>query len=169
MIDSFKFEDVLIGRTDEGERVYLSADLRWLDRQAETVMHNTVPGYFELIITGLLVEPRRQIRNACAAGQIIDDLARVTRPVKGITEADIRALLSIWKRHSGNGMHALCDHQHEIWTADKDYSGGRRLDLDAIGTCKKGNYRAGSKWLVSILPEYAMDRTFDIFMRASAA
>ena len=162
----FKFEDVFIGRTDAGERIYLTAELRYREGPAETVRHNPLTGYHELRITGLAVEPRRQLRNAYAAGQIVGELSKVTRPAPGLTEEDIRALVSIWKRWHLNGMRSLCFHQHEVWTEDKRYGHGRMLDLDAIGTCKEG-YRAGSGWLVDILPEYAMDRTHQIFQWAT--
>jgi hypothetical protein len=162
-MDTFKFEDVFVGRTAESERVYITAQTRRRDGQFQTTDHRAIDGYLELSIMGLVVEPRRRIENASRAGQCVDALDDVTKPAKGLTLEDVAELARIWRRWHLNGMQALCIHQTPIYETSRGY---RQLDLDAIGTCLEG-YRAGSAWLVEELPQAVAETVKGIMERAT--
>lgn len=160
----FKYDDVFVGRTDSGDRIYITAQTRHHADPAQTVHHETVTEYSELSIMGLAVAPRRRMENGHAAGQIVSELERVTRPAPHLTEADIAELVRLWKRWHLNGMKALCAHQTPVYSSPRGY---RQLDLDAIGTCPVSGYRPGSAWLVEPVPGEVLETVHDIMRRAT--
>lgn len=143
-------EDRLVGRTADGERVYVGVRLERSDRPQETVDHVEVAEYDEFAASGLVVERYR--RDATRAGQILDALLDVTRPQAPLAVADVRSLHAIWSEWHLNGTTAGCSHQTVI--VYEESSHGPRIDLDgttAANDCPVG-YRYGSAWLLRPLP-----------------
>jgi hypothetical protein len=115
-----------------------------------TVDHGTVTSGLRLSLTG---------ETRYSAGQIIDDVRAVVKPVKGRTAADLEELVSIWEEYHLNDMNALCSHQTIKW---EDSTYGRRMDLDAIGACPVNGYRPGSAWLYKTVPDSVLERVREI-------
>lgn len=155
----FKFRDTLIGRTDNGDRILVDAELRSDDREYQTTDHRTVKGQ-QFSMSGLGIGYR--CREAHSAGQMLGDLLLITKPVKGITLADIKFLHDTWKANHLNGMNALCDHQTPIYDDSRGY---RSLNLEAIGACPVSGYRPGSAWLYKAVDDAAMERVYAILSK----
>jgi hypothetical protein len=155
----FKFRDTLIGRTDDGDRILVDAELRSDDREYQTTDHRTVKGQ-RFSMSGLGIGYR--CREAHSAGQMLDDLLRITKPVKGITLEDIKFLHDTWKANHLNDMNALCDHQTPIYDDSRGY---RSLNLEAIGACPVSGYRPGSAWLYKAVDDAAMERVYAILSK----
>lgn len=155
----FKFPDTLIGRTEDGDRIFVDASLRSEDREYESTDHRTVKGQ-RFSMTGLIFGYR--CREAHSAGQILDDLLLITKPVKGITLEDIKFLHATWKANHLNDMNALCDHQTAVYESSRGY---KSLDLKAIGACPVSGYRPGSAWLYKAVDDAAMERVYAILSK----
>lgn len=155
----FNFPDTLIGRTEDGDRILVDATLRSDNREYETTDHRTVTGQ-RFSMTGLAIAYR--CKEAHSAGQMLDDLLRITKPVKGVTLEDIKFLHDTWKANHLNDMNALCDHQTVQW---EDTRYGKRMDLDAIGPCPVSGYRPGSAWLYKAVDDAAMERVYNILSK----
>jgi hypothetical protein len=125
-----------IGRTEDGDRVWVEIEIREVNRPSETTEHETVNGYRELSITGAVAQ--KGYRNAHSWGQVRADAAgAMDNPAKGLTEDDIAELVTVWKRWHLNGMQAGCAHP------------GRGMDT---APCPETGYRYGHSWLVKALP-----------------
>ena len=125
-----------LGRTEDGDRVWIEIEIRESDRLAQTTEHETVESYRELAITGAVAGKGR--RNADQWGQVRATAAgAMAKPAKGLTEDDVAQLVTVWKRWHLNGMQAGCAHQ------------GRGMDTDP---CPETGYRYGHAWLVEELP-----------------
>jgi hypothetical protein len=123
----------MIGRTDDGERVWIEIEIREVSGSWQTTEHEDITGYRELSITGAVAGKYR--KNADAWGQVIDYVRLVESPAKGIKASDITQLVKTWQRWHLNGMKAACAHQN-----------GKSRD------CPESGYRHGSAWLVEELP-----------------
>lgn len=130
--------DVLVGRTDEGSRVYVRAALVQSYATQETVTHETIQGSLRLSMSGCVVDKGR--RNASSAGQCLDELLKVTTPARPFTMSDVRTLHKLWKRWHLNDLRSHCAHQ--------DWG----VAWDAVPPCEHTGYRAGYAWLVEPLP-----------------
>lgn len=153
-MEDFNRSHVYVGATADGTRVYVDATVRTdVDREFQTVDHETVKGGQRLSLTGETVY---------SAGQIIEDVRAIVKPRKGLTAADIEELVSIWEEYHLNDMQALCSHQTMQW---EDSTYGRRMALDAIGACPVSGYRPGSAWLFKPVPESVLERVRDILTK----
>jgi hypothetical protein len=140
----------LVGRTDDGTRVYVEIELRHKDGGTwRTTEHEPVgpDGYLELSISGHTI--RKGGRTCDSAGQILDDLTRVTRPEPGMV-GRVDELAIVWDVWHLNGMQAGCAHQVPVYAPD-EY--GRVVpSLDLTPACPITGYRYGHAWLVRALP-----------------
>ncbi len=152
----FKFNRVLVGRTEDGSRIYVDAELRTTDREVQTTAHE-ITNLQRFSMTGDAVAYRCKEPYSC--GQNLYELLNVTKPVKGITLEDLKALHDAWDTYHLNDMKALCDHQTAIY---EDTTYGKRLDLDAIGPCPVSGYKPGSAWLATAVPDDVLERVFNI-------
>lgn len=161
-MQNFKFGDKFVGRTEDGSRIYVDAELRTvaLDREFQTTDHRTVTGQQRFSMTGLAIGYR--CREAYAAGQMLEDLLQIVKPAKGITLDDIKFLHDAWKANHLNDMNALCDHQTVQWEYSRGY---KSMDLEAIGPCPVSGYRPGSAWLYKSVNESDMERVHAILSK----
>lgn len=137
-----------LGRTEDGDRVWIEIEIRETNRPAQTTDHQAVNNYRELAISGAIAGKGR--RNADQWGQVRAEAAgAMANPAKGITEDDVAELVSVWKRWHLNGMQARCAHQTVVW---EDSRYGRRPSLELTQPCPESGYRYGSAWLVTPLP-----------------
>lgn len=142
--------DVLIGRTDNGDRVYAEAQLT--ERiGGETVTHEEAGEYLEFTMTGLVVAKYVRREYPYHIGQCLDALLDITEPAPGFTPSTIVDMHDTWKRWHLNGMNAGCAHQKVRWE-DSDY--GRRPSLTKTLPCPITGYRYGTAWLSEPLPEH---------------
>jgi hypothetical protein len=147
----------LLGRTEDGNRVWVKIEIREVNQPSETVEHAKVESYRELSISGAVAQ--KGCRNADSWGQVRGDAAgAMAAPAKGLTEDDIAHLVTVWKRYHLNGMQAGCAHQTIVWETGP--YGERRPSLALTPICPvqdadenvKKPYRYGSAWLVKELP-----------------
>ena len=137
-------KDHLVGRTRDGEKFFITVEIRENNRESVSVDHNPITGYRELSITGTLISKYGSIindRGWISCGQNIDDLRRVTLPANGITRAGIDRIVTIWQEWHLNGMESHCAHQDKAIAWDK------------VPSCPVTGYRAGSAWLSRELPD----------------
>jgi hypothetical protein len=128
----------LIGKNDQGDRFYLTLEIKNNEREATTINHQKVLGYQTLSICGEVVEYRKQ--NASNFGQIRDRLSEITQPSKGFTLKDIARINEIWEKWHLNDLQSHCSHQDKA------------IKWDQVNPCPLNGYKAGSAWLLNELP-----------------
>lgn len=156
---AFNLDRKFVGRTEDGSRLYVDAELRDTDREVQTTDHRTAKGQ-RFAMTGDAIGYR--CREPYSCGQNLYMLLEVTKPAKGVTLEDLKFLHDTWKANHLNDMQALCDHQTAIY---EDTTYGRRLDLDAIGPCPVSGYKPGSAWLYRAPDDAAMERVYAILSK----
>jgi hypothetical protein len=131
-----------IGRTDDGDRVYVEIRLsehkpgkpvRFTDLTEGDLIH-------ELGISGFVIG--KGYRHAHGAGQVVSDVRQVTEFAKGWTAEDVKSLLAIWKEWHLNQMNEASDEQRAAgitYTSNPDH-------VDSNG------YKIGSAWLARQIP-----------------
>lgn len=122
--------EFLVGRTAEGERVYVNMHLENLEQGVRFSAMGSIVG--------------KGCRNAHAGGQCLDILTEVVKPSKGLTRADVLMIHEIWKQYHLNDMNAGCEHM----TKAKGWAVGM--------TCPVCGYRWGSSWKYRPIPDYIM-------------
>lgn len=156
-----------IGRTEDGDRVFVTIVLRHREGPAQTTTHDMIDYYAELSITGEVYAAGRALTgDVIGAGQIMEEVARVAEfgeIADGLDHAALVALVGLWDRWHLNGMRAGCAHQTVVW---ENSSYGRRPSLDLTPECPavvlsdmpvtaedyRPAYRYGSGWLVEVIP-----------------
>lgn len=141
----------LIGRTEGGNRLFVSIDLSTIepDGSTETVRHQFVTEPYRLLtITGAVVDKSGKW-DRC--GQVVDQVM-IAR--NGWDAGKRYLLYRLWHTWHLNDMRAACDHQSVIWE-DSDY--GRRPSLDLTSPCPLTGYRYGSAWLLDPLNEATLE------------
>jgi hypothetical protein len=139
----------LIGKNDQGDRFYLTLEIRNNEREATTINHQKVLGYKTLSICGEVVEYRKQ--NASNSGQIRDRLSEITQPSKGFTLKDIAKINEIWEKWHLNDLQSHCFHQDEA------------IKWDQVDPCPLNGYKAGSAWLLKELPQEIINEIQSFF------
>jgi hypothetical protein len=138
---------LFIGRTDDGDRLYLDVLIRQLPTAPrQTVEHDTVDGGEELSIVGALYHGSRDV----GGGQCIERARSVLaggRVAPGADPADVRLIVDVWERWHLNAMRAGCAH---VKAAEGVLSTRERLDNTP--PCPITGYRWGSAWLYEPLP-----------------
>lgn len=152
-MEDFNISHKYVGAMEDGVRVFVDVKVQTVDREFQTVDHETVQGGQRLSLTGT---------TRYSAGQITSDVRAVVKPAKGITLEDLQELLDIWEEYHLNDMNALCSHQTVKW---EDAKYGRRMDLAAIGACPVSGYRPGSAWLYKTVPDSVLERVRDILTK----
>jgi len=132
-------KNVFVGRTGNGDRVYVNMELRRKSGNFTTQDLNKLTEYTEFTASGLVI-PKGH-RNAYQSGQCLDTLLTVTKPAKGITLDQIREIHTCWKNFHLNGLEAGCTHQDPETAKVGD-------------VCQHCCYRYGSAWLVHPMSEY---------------
>jgi hypothetical protein len=134
-----------IGRTDDGDRVYIEIRLTEIDGPVRFTNLTTGTLRHDLAISGDVIGKGRRTVHAC--GQIVSDVRRVVEPAKGWTAADVRSLLAIWGEWHLNGMNAESDEQRAAgitYASNPDH-------VDSNG------YKIGSAWLARQIPEDVLE------------
>lgn len=120
--------EFLVGRTAEGERVYVHMKFKNIEQGVR------------FSATGAVVAKGE--RDSHSYGQCLDALLEVVKPTKGLTRSDILMMHEIWKQYHLNDMNAGCEHMGEGWTFGD--------------VCPKCDYRWGSAWKYRPIPDYIM-------------
>lgn len=130
---------MLVGKTPDGDRMYVEVRLSSVQMVAITEEHETISGLVHtLAFQGHLIGPHR--RNWPAAGQLLPDLVTV--------DSDLaREIAPLWKHWHLNEMQAGCVHQGRPARLE-----GGGVDLQSVPPCPHTGYRYGSAWLVRPLP-----------------
>lgn len=130
-----------IGRTAEGDRVYVEIEIREVDKDVRFTDLTTGTLTHDLSISGFAIEKGKRL--ATMGGQITDSVREVTDFADGWTAEDVKSLLAIWDEWHLNGMNAASDEQREAgWTYETH-----------AGQADSNGYKIGSAWLARQLPE----------------
>lgn len=142
-----------VGRTEEGNGVYVQYEIRYCDKEAVTIAHRKVDGFASLSISGMVVRkggtPKRD-RDVVCAGQTRGSLADVVTPADGFTLAELARIGEIWDEWHLNDMESHCAHQ------DKS------VKWDVVRECSLTGYRAGTAWLLRELPDDIVTEIHDL-------
>jgi hypothetical protein len=155
-----KIKDTLIGRTINGEKYYLTIELKDRTNTAVTTNHESVTGYRSMSFTGTLISKYGSIvhdRGWLSGGQNSHYLLEITEPAKGFTLADIKRIYELWQELHLNDLNSHCIHQDKA------------VKWDQVEPCPITGYRAGSGWLLSPLNEDLVSKTFALVTRNSKA
>lgn len=149
-----------VGRTANGDRIYVDAKLSEYSGESVTTDHQLLGMGQRFTMTAEIVA--KHCREPHAVGQMLDDLLDIVKPAKGITLEDVKALHGAWKANHLNDMVALCDHQTAVYEYSRGY---KSLDLETIGACPVSGYKPGSAWLYREPVEADMQRVHDILTK----
>ena len=136
-----------VGRTEEGNGVYVQYEIRYCDKEAVTIAHRKVDGFASLSISGVVRKGRVVVR----MGQIRGSLADVVTPADGFTLAELARIGEIWDEWHLNDMESHCAHQ------DKS------VKWDVVRECSLTGYRAGTAWLLRELPNDVVAEVHNLF------
>jgi hypothetical protein len=139
----------LIGKNDQGDRFYLTLEIKNNEREAITINHQKIFSYQTLSICGEVVEYRKQ--NASNFGQICERLSEITQPSKGFTLKDVAKIKEIWEKWHLNDLQSHCAHQDKA------------IKWDQVDPCPLNGYKAGSAWLLSELPQEIINEIQSFF------
>jgi hypothetical protein len=139
----------LIGKNDQGDRFYLTLEIKNNEREATTINHQKVLEYKTLSICGEVVEYRKQ--NASNFGQICERLSEITQPSKGFTLKDVAKIKEIWEKWHLNDLQSHCAHQDKA------------IKWDQVDPCPLNGYKAGSAWLLKELPQEIINEVKSFF------
>jgi hypothetical protein len=153
--------EILIGRTDEGEKVYVEARIEVRNTgEWQTTEHETIKDPVTLAFSGVVIRKGGSIKRDgdwVSGGQVLDYVRRVTPQVNGWSAEDLAKLATIWERWHLNTMRAGCAHQPAESVVYEDSPYGRRVDLDATPACPVTGYRYGSAWLTEAVPDDVLE------------
>jgi hypothetical protein len=154
---TFERDDVLVGTTDDGARVYVSGHLyrQSVSRERQTITHGTVVDPENLGGTVVAFTGTKNSSRNFANGRHDESfIARVTSPADGWTLPEVRELYTIIKRWHGNAFRAGCAHI--------DTSGKSQDELLDHAVCPETGYGYGSQWLVDPLPDEVRNRFIEL-------
>lgn len=98
-----------VGRTPEGDRVYVTLSVERFDRTVQTVNHESVTSGVRLSASGFVIPKGR--RMADRGGQCLDVLKDVLDAREsGWTRHDVVSARHIWRKWHLNDMRAACAH-----------------------------------------------------------
>ena len=134
--------NVLLGRTADGARVFVTVETSRQAGAGRTVNHEPITSWTRVSFTGEIVEKYR--REATSGGQIQDELGRIVTFASGWTRAKVATLVDLWDLYHLSDMQAGCAHQvaRGVTTSER---------LDQTPLCAISGYKWGRSWLV--LPE----------------
>lgn len=153
-----KITNTLLGHTANGDKYYLTIELRHHNNTVETIRHDEMIGYKTLSFTGSLISKYGSIvydRGIRSLGQNYGDLLDITKPAEGFTRADVERIYELWQELHLNDMQSHCAHQD------------RAIKWDTVDPCSVTGYRAGSAWLLNPLSEDLINETFALITRSS--
>lgn len=134
--------DILVGRTAEGESIYVTISLREREGDYQTIEHEKVSQITTLAIGGLVID---KDGNETEGGQIADRLKDITEFDNGWNANQRDDLRRIWNRWHLNDTIAGCAHQEPVYV---EGSNGNVVDLRNTPKCPRTGYRYGTAWLV---------------------
>lgn len=148
--------EILIGRTDDGENVYAEARIE-ISNPGEwhTVEHETVTDPVTLAFSGVVIRKGGSFGRDGdwrGAGQIVDDVKRIVTPLQGWSAEDVAKLVENWDKWHLNTMRAGCVHQPPESIVYQQGKYGREVNFDATPVCPVSGYRYGSEWLTEAVP-----------------
>jgi len=155
-----KIKNTLIGRTANGEKYYLTVELKDHTNTMQTVEHESVTGYRSMSFTGTLISKYGSIvyeRGYLSGGQNYGYLLEITEPAKGFTLASIKRLYELWQELHLNDLQSHCSHQDKA------------IKWDIVEPCPITGYRAGSAWLLNPLNSELVNEAFSLVLRNDKA
>lgn len=182
-----RVKDAYVGRTEDGEKFYVSIELRTKDGQTwETTEHGSVDSFTELSISGVTIRKGGSFQRDGdwrGCGQNVDDLRSVLYGGKldgPLDNADVLFLLDAWDRWHLNGMIAGCAHMKAAPTGTRGFGftiGAldspdpvKRWDgsmseptlshytVNRALVCPETGYLYGRSWLVEEIPTETLNR-----------
>lgn len=125
-----------VGRTAEGDRVYVTLSVEKFDRTVQTVNHETVTGGVRLSASGFVIPKGR--READQGGQCVYRAADVTDSTGSAwTVKDRASLVLLWNRWHLNDMRAACAHM--TLPKDESYDARKGIMCDRVIVLRHGN------------------------------
>lgn len=144
-------DKIFLGRTPDGERVYVTIRVYHRSGHFQTVDHAPVGAFDELSITGEVYRPRA--RTASGAGQVRAEIRAVLagKLAPGVSEDDVRTIIAAFPYHL-NGLNAGCAHVEPVGKDINEW-----LDRTPACPVPETPYRYGTAWLVAPLPDGLVD------------
>lgn len=150
-------EEIFIGRTHTGEKVYVSARFDRQGDEWQTVDHETVTRPLGVAFQGTVVRKGGSYTRDgdwVTSGQIDRSYLRsIVAAESGWSLADVRKLADLWDEWHLNTMQAGCAHQPEESIVYRQGRYGREIDLTNTPACPETGYRYGHAWLTRLLPD----------------
>lgn len=140
---------VLMGRKEDGSRIFVDVNLNVNDRLEQTVTHDHVSKSFVFSASGEHY-PFGDYEPDCV-GQMLDELLLIEEPAKGLTLDDAKELHRLWKRWHLNDMNAACEHHPE------------GAEIGAV--CPVSGYGKGTAWLTEVISEEDLNKMISIIHR----
>ena len=134
--------NVLLGRTADGARVFVTVETSEQTGHSQTTHHDPISAWTRISITGEIIE--KYHHEATSGGQITSALLKITDFAPGWNWGKVRTLVRLWEQYHLNDMKAACAHQVRVGTTTSE-------NLDLTPVCPVTGYRYGRAWLV--LPE----------------
>lgn len=155
-----KIKDTLIGRTSNGDKYYLTLELRDHTNTVQTTNHETVTGYRSMSFTGTLISKYGLLvyeRGYLSGGQNYRDLLEITEPAQGFTLASVKRIYELWQELHLNDLQSHCAHQDKA------------IKWDTVEPCAITGYRAGSAWLLNPLSDNLVNEAFALVTKSVKA
>ena len=133
--------DVLLGRTADGARVFVTVETSEHTGNSQTTEHDPISAWTRVSIQGEVIE--KYHHEATSGGQIGFELTHITTFAPGWNKAKVERLASLWRTWHLNDTRAGCAHMS--LPADASYDARKNIRCPVTG------YKYGSAWLV--LPE----------------
>lgn len=137
-------KDNLIGRDVDGNKYYLTVEIKPMQGAGLDVNHQPVSGAPVISISGAIVSKygsREYERGWISAGQCLDSFSDITQFTNRWSAAELRDILNIWAAYHLNQLNSHCAHQD---------SG---VKWDTVEPCTVTGYKAGSAWLYAPIPD----------------
>ena len=140
-----------LGRTADGEAVYVEIVIREREGDFETTEHATVNRAVGVSFSGHTFRRYSRRQDCDRAGLIIRALDEIVTFARGWDVRSVRRLATLWHEWHLNYMTAGCAHQTPVMAPD-EY--GRMMpSVTLTPGCPETGYRYGDKWLVRTVPD----------------
>lgn len=147
-----------LGTTTDGEYIVVDFELRAESGEHQTIDHGTIVDPLTVSLSGDVCVNRFGRVDYLGGGQIIGELARITKPAPGWTLEEVRELAKLWDRWHLNTMRAGCAHMDPATLVREDDGyGGTRISTKE-NACPETGYRYGHAWLTEPVPADVVGR-----------
>jgi hypothetical protein len=140
-------KDNLIGRDVDGNKYYLTVEIKPMQGAGLNVNHQPVTGAPVISMSGAIVSKygsREYDRGWIRAGQCLDAFSEITRFTNRWSAGELGDILAIWSAYHLNELNSHCAHQDSS------------VKWDAVEPCTVTGYKAGSAWLYAPIPDHVL-------------